>query len=70
MEYRKSYRGFVLWLAGYTTLMFFPLLLPPETDAGLVLRLIQNLTSASLAGLMWIIWRTENVYWISGTTFE
>ena len=70
MEYRKSYRGLVLWLAGYTASMFMPLLLPKGTDAGLMLRLIQNLTSTGVVVLIWIIWRTESVYWINGTTFE
>ena len=70
MEYRKSYRGLVLWLVGYLALAFSPLLLPKGTDAGLLLRLIQNLTSVGIAALMWIIWRTESVYWINGTSFE
>ena len=70
MEYRKSYRGLALWLVGYLALAFSPLLLPKGTDAGLLLRLIQNLTSVGIAALMWIIWRTESVYWINGTSFE
>lgn len=70
MEYRKSYRGFALWLAGYTASVFLPLLLPEGADAGLTLRLVQNLTSLGIVVLIWIIWRTESVYWINGTTFE
>ena len=70
MEYRKSYRGLALWLAGYTASVFSPLLLPEGTDAGLVLRLVQNLTSVGIVVLLWIIWRTESVYWINGVTFE
>jgi len=59
-----------LWLAGYTASAFSPLLLPEGTDAGLTLRLIQNLTSLGIVALIWIIWRTESVYWINGVTFE
>lgn len=70
MEYRKSYRGLVLWLLGYLVAVLLPLLLPKGTDAGLVMRLVFNLTSAAIAALMWIIWRTESVYWINGVTFE
>ena len=70
MEYRKSYRGLVLWLAGYTASAFSPLLVPEGTDAGLTLRLVQNLTSLGIVVLIWIIWRTESVYWINGVTFE
>ena len=70
MEYRKSYRGLALWLAAYTAALFSPLLLPKGTDADLQMRLVFNLTSAGIVGLMWIILRTESVYWINGTTFE
>ncbi len=70
MEYRKSYRGLVLWLLGYLAAALLPLLLPKGTDAGLVMRLVFNLTSAAIAALMWIIRRTESVYWINGTDFE
>ena len=70
MEYRKRYRGLVIWLVGYLALALAPLLLPEGTDAGLVMRLVFNLTSAGIAALMWIIWRTESVYWINGTSFE
>lgn len=69
MEYRKSYRGFVLWLLGYMAAVCLPLLLPTE-DAGLEMRLVFNLTAIGIAVLMWIIWRAESVYWINGTTFE
>ena len=70
MEYRKSYKAFVLWLVVYMAAMFSPVLLPKDTDAGLVMRLVFNLTSMGLVVLMWIIWRTESVYWINGTTYE
>lgn len=69
MEYKKSYRGFVLWLLGFMAAAFSPLLLPTD-DAGLLIRLVQNLTSIGLVILAWIILRTESVYWINGTTFE
>ena len=70
MEYRKSYKGLVLWLAGYLAAVLLPMLLPEGTNAGLVMRLVFNLTSIGIAVLMWIIWRTESVYWINGTSFE
>ena len=70
MEYRKSYRDLVIWLVGYLAAVLLPLLLPRDTGAGRVMRLVFNLTSAAIASLMWIIGRTESVYWINGTTFE
>ena len=52
MEYRKRFRGLVIWLVGYLALALAPLLLPEGTDAGLVMRLVFNLTSAGIAALM------------------
>ena len=69
-EYRKSYRGLVLWLVGYTALSLAPTLLPEGTDPGIEIRLVLALTAAAVAGLMAIIWKTESVYWINGTSFE
>ena len=69
-EYRKSYKGLVLWLVGYTALSLAPTLLPEGTDPGIEIRLVLALTAAAVAGLMAIIWKTESVYWINGTSFE
>ena len=69
-EYRKSYKGLVLWLVGYTALSLAPVLLPEGTDPGIEIRLVLALTAAAVAGLMAIIWKTESVYWINGTSFE
>ena len=69
-EYRKSYKGLVLWLVGYTALSLAPALLPEGTDPGIEIRLVLALTAAAVAGLMAIIWKTESVYWINGTSFE
>ena len=69
MEYKKSYKGFVLFLLAYIALMCAPVLLPGE-DYALMTRLCLNATIIGVAGLMAIIWRTEQVYWINGVTFE
>ena len=69
-EYRKSYKGLVLWLVGYTALSLAPTLLPEGTDPGIEIRLVLSLTAAAVAGLMAIIWKTESVYCINGTSFE
>ena len=68
MDYKKSYRGFILWLLGYTAAVFLPF--PLKTDAAVTLRLVLNVTCVCLVILTWIIWRTESVYWINGVTFE
>ena len=69
MEYRKSYKGFILWLLGYLLAAFAPTLLP-SMDADLMMRLIFNLTAVGIVLLILIMLRTESVYWINGVTFE
>ena len=69
MEYKKSYKGFLLWLAGFIAALLLLSFIPAE-DGGLVTRLICNLKTISLALLTWIIYKTEAVYWYNGTEYE
>lgn len=68
MEYRKSYKGFILWLLGYLLAAFALTLLP--MGGGLATRLIFNLTAVGMVLLILIMLRTENVNWINRVTFE
>ena len=67
--YRKSCKGFVLWLIGFLALMLAICFLPVD-DAAVTIRLIANLCTLGMAHLTWWIWRTERVYWYSGVSFE
>lgn len=67
--YRKSYKGFVLWLAAFIMLMVAVCFLPVD-DAAIMTRLLTNLCTLGIAHLTWLIWRTEQVYWYSGVNFE
>ncbi|MBR5546107.1 MAG: hypothetical protein IKU70_03900 [Clostridia bacterium] len=67
--YRKSYRGFVIWLIVFLVLLFAICFLPVE-DAAIMTRLITNLCTLGMAHLTWLIWRTESVYWYNGVSFE
>ena len=67
--YRKSYRGFVIWLIVFLVLIFAICFLPAE-DAAIMTRLITNLCTLGMAHLTWLIWRTESVYWYNGVSFE
>ena len=69
MELKKSYMGFVLWLLGYTAAMLSLSFLSVE-DGWLAARLLCMLTVLAMAALMWIIYRTEYVYWFNGTEYE
>ena len=69
MELKKSYKGFVLFMLGFAAALFALCFLPTE-DTGLVMRLICNLSTAGIALLAYIIYRTEYVYWYNGTEYE
>lgn len=67
--YRKTYRGFVIWLVVFVAIMFFVCFLPVENIASMT-RLLANLCTIGMTQLTWMIWRTERVYWYSGVSFE
>lgn len=69
MELKKSYKGFVLWMIGFTAGMFLFCFLPIE-DGGLVTRLVLAEAACGLALLAYIVYRTEYVYWYNGTEYE
>jgi len=69
MELKKSYKGFVLWMIGYVAALL-ALAIIPAVDEGLVMRYTMMVTVWAVAGMAFIIWRTESVYWYNGTTFE
>lgn len=66
---KRSYRGFVLWMAGYFVLMVSVSFLPIK-DNGLLMRIFDFLTAASIEVLMLIVYKTEKVFWINGIGYE
>ena len=67
--YRKSYKGFVAGLIVFLALMVGIILIPAE-DESLFMRLVMLLVASYMAWLSFHVWRTEQVYWYHGTTFE
>lgn len=67
--YKKSYTGFIWWMVAFVAALLAIIFLPTE-DARLLMRLILLLTAWAMAGLTFIIWRTERVYWYNSTTYE
>jgi len=67
--YKKSYTGFVVgllaYLAGLGGICFLPV-----KDEAVLMRLIMLVTSWYMAWLSFHVWRTEQIYWYNGTTFE
>ena len=66
---KKSYTGFVLGLLVYVAALM-SLALIPEVDEHSVMRLIMLMTVWYMAWLSFHIWRTEQIYWYNGTTYE
>ena len=69
MELKKSYKGFVLWMIGFLAAIFAVAFIPAQ-DEMMPMRLIMLVTVWAVAGMAFIIWRTERVYWYSGLTYE
>lgn len=67
--YKKSYKGFVVGLIVFLALMVGIILIPAENEQ-LPMRLIMLLMAWYMAALSFHVWRTEQVYWYNGTTFE
>lgn len=67
--YKKSYTGFVVSLMIFLAMVLcVPFL--PGMQSSLAMRLIMLVTTWYMAGLTLHVWRTEQVYWYNGTTFE
>ncbi|MBQ4282381.1 MAG: hypothetical protein IJB96_00445 [Lachnospira sp.] len=68
MELKKSYKGFVLWMAGYVIAMFACAFLP--VDSHLMSKIVINVCVAGIAVLALIIYKTEYIYWYNGVEYK
>lgn len=66
---KKSYKGFAVWLIAFIAATLALGLLSTQ-DIALLMRLILLLMAWGIAALAFIIWRTEQVYWYNGTSYE
>ena len=69
MEYKKSYKGLILWVFLFCFAMFGCAFLPIENE-GILMSLVMNVCCWCIVLLTYIIYRTENIYWYNGITFE
>lgn len=67
--YKKSYRGFIVWLIVFCIIMtsfaFFPI---QNTD--LLMRVLDNACIWGILLLNYIIYKTGYIYWYNGITYE
>lgn len=66
-EYKKSYKGFIVWIVLFFVVNVGVCFLPLE--AGSMLRIIDNICTLGVALLTYIIYKTEQIYWYSGISF-
>lgn len=69
MELKKSYKGLVWWVIIFTAVLFLFCFVRIE-DEGLITRLICAEMNCGVAGLAYMIYRNEAVYWYNGTEYE
>lgn len=69
MEFKKSYKGFIIWMIVFMISIFFIALLPIE-DESIAIKLVSNITSIDLTILTYIIYKTEYIYWYTGLNYE
>lgn len=66
---KKSYTSFVVGLLGFLSTVIAIGFIPSE-DWQLPMRLIMLVMTWYMAGLSFHVWRTEQIYWYNGTTYE
>ncbi len=71
-DYKKSYKGFVLWLIGFCaacTLCVFPSILY-DYSTKISLAIVDNVMIIGCFILSFIIYKSEAVYWYNSTNYE
>lgn len=68
-EYKKSYKGLILWLIIFC-ILYFSVIFLPELNTRLTTAVMDNIMTISIFILTYIIYKTESVYWYNGTSFE
>ena len=68
-ELKKSYKGFVFLMLGFfaALILIFSL---PISDEKLAVRIVLNASSWYVILMTYVIYKTEYVYWYSGTTYK
>ena len=69
MELKKSYKGFVIWMIAFIIITIGITFLP-VSDAAIMARIVDNISTFGVAVLAFMIYKTENIYWYTGVSFE
>ncbi|MDD6571541.1 MAG: hypothetical protein PUF12_04025 [Thermoflexaceae bacterium] len=69
MEYKKSYKGLVIWMVLFIVFLFGCAFVPTE-DTNFMTLLVDNVMTIGMAILTWIIYKNEKIYWYTGLSYE
>lgn len=69
-EYKKSYRGFVVFFITFLALIIGGALLSAEFFADHTCRIVIDLVCICMAALTFIIYKYDKIYWYNGIEFE
>lgn len=72
MEYKKTYKGFWIWMICFIAVLLLVGLIPVKNaiSASIGMRLINNVCAIAMAILAFIIYESEYVYWYNGISYE
>ena len=68
-EYKKSYKGFVLWLTAFCAACFACAFFE-GVPTQILVAILDNVMTLSLFVLSFIVYKTEYIYWYNGTSYE
>ena len=68
MKLKKSYKGFVVWMISFCVAVVGVCFLP--VDYAIMNLIIYNICTFGVTLLTFVIYKTEYVYWYSGTSYE
>lgn len=69
MHYKQSYKKLIIWIIWFMA-SFFSLPFLPIDNIAFITRLSLNYLTLNITLLMFIIYKTEAIYWFNGTTYE
>ena len=69
MKYRKTYKGFIIYLLIFCAVLILGGVVSVWKNFMPALIIVNTMT-IGITGLMFVIYKTENVYWINGIEYE
>lgn len=69
-DYKKSYKGFTLWLIGFCAASVLCIFLPEKIGTQILIAIIDNVITIGCFVLAFMIYKNGAVYWYNSTSYE